>query len=684
MDLKDIIRTSPKYLSILKDAWLDSVRAFLLYFPRDYEDRATVSPLSSFDAWASGTMTTIAKVTGKKTIRAWSRTIHEVHFVDENNDPWVMTFFGNAYVIKWLLKDKAYIITGKPKLNYGKITFSHPERAPLDQANNHNFGRIYPIYPELYTIKSSWFAKNMRKGKDHISKIFHEYLPQEFLDQFWLLSVPDMISQLHFPDSFALLDRAKYRLFFDRMLRIQLHAFLNKQDYSSSFVAQKKPTDIDRSILTPLTDKLPFQLTWAQKRVLVESINDISYSKEPMMRLLQWDVWSGKTIVAALIAYFVIKQYGGQVVFLAPLAILAHQHHKNIAKLLLPLGIRVELLTWSVTKKQKDKIKKDLTAWLVHVVVWTTALLQEDVNFHDLALAIVDEQHKFWVRQRSFFKKFGSPHLLQMSATPIPRSMALAFFGEFSVSTIDELPAGRKPIYSKVISEKERYKLKPWILDKVWQWQKVYIIAPLVSESERETMQDVKNVQDEFFITQDWIPELKHKIWLMHGKMKQKEKDDVMHAFKEGKISLLVATTVIEVWVDVPEATIMIIRNAERFGLSQLHQLRGRIGRSDLQSYCFLETQKKSWDSYTRLKALEETTDGFKLAELDLQYRGAWEILWTKQSWQTDIPLELLSDLDFVQQVRKWALWLLKKYPKLEWLPGLQKFLDEKIGDVMA
>lgn len=402
------------------------------------------------------------------------------------------------------------------------------------------------------------------------------------------------------------------------------------------------------------------------------------------MRLLQWDVWSWKTIVAALIAFYVIKHLWWQAVFLAPLAILAHQHHSSLAKILLPLWIRVELLTWSVTKSQKEKIKKDLTAGHVHMVVWTTALLQDDVDFHNLKLAIVDEQHKFWVRQRSFFKKFWAPHLLQMSATPIPRSMALAFFGEFEVSTIDELPAWRKPIYTKVISEKERYKLKPRVLDKVWQWQKVYIIAPLVSESESETMQDVKNVQDEFMITQDRILELKNKVWLMHGKMKQKEKDEVMHAFKSGKISLLVATTVIEVWVDVPEATIMIIRNSERFWLSQLHQLRGRIGRSDLQSYCFLETKKKSWDSYKRLRALEETTDWFKLAELDLQYRGAWEILGTRQSWQTDIPLELLSDLEFVSQVRRWALWLLDKYPKLEWLPGLQKFLDEKMGDVMA
>ena len=269
-----------------------------------------------------------------------------------------------------------------------------------------------------------------------------------------------------------------------------------------------------------------------------------------------------------------------------------------------------------------------------------------------------------------------------MSATPIPRSMALAFFGEFDVSIIDEMPLGRKPIITKVISEKEYIKLKPRILDHIRKGQKVFIVTPLIEESEK--LEEVKAATTEFEEAKALFPELKGKIGLLHGKMRSKDKDAVMQDFKSWKICLLVSTTVIEVGVDIPEATIMVIKNAERFGLSQLHQLRGRIGRADIQSYCFLETKSKAWDIGKRLKAMEETNDGFKLAELDLQNRGAGEILGTMQSWESDIPLEILSDLKFLEKIQEGAKRLLEKYPKLEWLPGLKKYLEEKMGDVLA
>ena len=295
---------------------------------------------------------------------------------------------------------------------------------------------------------------------------------------------------------------------------------------------------------------------------------------------------------------------------------------------------------------------------------------------------ILDEQHKFGVKQRAFFKKFGAPHILQMSATPIPRSMAIAFFGEFDVSIIDELPKGRLPIQTKIISSTEEKKLKPRILEKIRKNQKLFVVTPLIQES--ESLDEVQSVLHAYEEIQLLYPELEGKIGLLHGKMKPKEKEEAMQNFKSGKTMILVATTVIEVGVDVPEATVMIIKNAERFGLAQLHQLRGRIGRSDLQSYCFLQTPKKSGDSYERLRATEQTTDGFKLAELDLQNRGSGEILGTMQSGISDIPIEILSDLKFLEQVQAGASWLLQKYPDLEGLPSLQKFLHEKIGDILA
>ena len=401
-----------------------------------------------------------------------------------------------------------------------------------------------------------------------------------------------------------------------------------------------------------------------------------------MLRLLQWDVGSGKTVVAAASAYYTYKKFWGQSVFLAPLEVLANQHYKTLAKLFLPLWLRVALLTWSLPKSEKDKIKLDLAEWRIHAIVWTHAVIQKDIQFKQLQFVVIDEQHKFGVRQRAFFKKFWAPHILQMSATPIPRSMALAFFWEFDVSIIDEMPVGRKWIITKVISEKEYVKLKPRVLDHINKWQKVFIVTPLIDESEK--LEDVNSALVEFEYIQELYPELKWKIGILHGKMKSKEKEEVMNNFKIGKICLLVSTTVIEVGVDIPEATIMVIKNAERFWLSQLHQLRGRIGRSDIQSYCFLETKSKTGETWKRLQAMEDTNDWFKLAELDLQNRGAGEILGTMQSWESDIPLEILSDLKFLEKIQEGAKWLLEKYPNLDWLPGLQKYLAEKMGDVLA
>ena len=528
-------------------------------------------------------------------------------------------------------------------------------------------------------IKPWRFAKKVWEHLDEIPQYFSEYLPDEFLKNFNLLDVWTTIKNVHYPDSEELKNKAIHRVFFDRLLRIQLFSLSNKLKYQS---ANKTIWfDQQREVLKNMLSRLPFELTHAQKKVVKQIIDDF-HSWKPMIRLLQWDVGSWKTIVATLAAYYLKQIIWGQTVFLAPLEVLAQQHYQSVAKLLLPLWMRVELLTGSLTKWQKDKIKLDLKEGRIDVIIWTHALLQENVDFHNLQYVIIDEQHKFWVKQRAFFKKFWAPHILQMSATPIPRSMAIAFFWEFDVSVIDELPKWRLPIQTKIISTSETAKLKPWILDKINKGQKAFIVTPLIEES--ETLDDVQSVLNEYENMVELYPELKWKIGLLHWKMRPKDKDEVMQNFKKWKLVMLVSTTVIEVWVDVPEATIMIIRNSERFWLAQLHQLRGRIWRSDIQSYCFLETPKKSGDSYERLKAMEETTDGFKLAELDLKNRGSWEILWTMQSGMSDIPIEILSDMRFLETVQEAALWLLTKYPNLEGLPALQKFLDEKIGDILA
>jgi len=682
-ELKSFLKTTPLYLKLLANNWITTVKDFFNYFPRTYENRAWIKPLNQLIFDEKGVTSTKWKIISKKVFKRWWRTIYDITFEDELGILWSISIFNSWYLASKLQEGAWYIIVWKPTFKYWKTIFSHPDIVPSSDnwelQEFYNTWRIFPIYSEMNGIKPWRFAKKVWEHLDEIPQYFSEYLPDEFLKKFNLLDVWTTIKNVHYPDSEELKNKAIHRVFFDRLLRIQLFSLSNKLKYQS---ANKTIWfDQQREVLKNMLSRLPFELTHAQKKVVKQIIDDF-HSWKPMIRLLQWDVGSWKTIVATLAAYYLKQIIWGQTVFLAPLEVLAQQHYQSVAKLLLPLWMRVELLTGSLTKWQKDKIKLDLKEGRIDVIIWTHALLQENVDFHNLQYVIIDEQHKFWVKQRAFFKKFWAPHILQMSATPIPRSMAIAFFWEFDVSVIDELPKWRLPIQTKIISTSETTKLKPWILDKINKGQKAFIVTPLIEES--ETLDDVQSVLNEYENMVELYPELKWKIGLLHWKMRPKDKDEVMQNFKKWKLVMLVSTTVIEVWVDVPEATIMIIRNSERFWLAQLHQLRGRIWRSDIQSYCFLETPKKSGDSYERLKAMEETTDGFKLAELDLKNRGSWEILWTMQSGMSDIPIEILSDMRFLETVQEAALWLLTKYPNLEGLPALQKFLDEKIGDILA
>jgi len=683
--LKTQLKTTSRYINLLQENGITTIKDFLQYFPRDYEDRTQLKNINELTP-EENIITIQAKIIDKKLLPRRNKKIYEVTIQDQNLDKASIMYFGSGYQVKNIEKEQRYLITWKPKFLYGKRNFTHPEltksNAPetWEQKEEYNFGRIYPIYSELQGIKPQRFAKKMRQALAEIDDIFQEYLPIDFLQKFNLLEIQETIKQSHYPDDLDLQKSAIQRIFFDRLLRIQLFSLINKQQYQQWRLSSTNQK-IDRDIVKTLVSKLPFQLTNSQKKVTKTIIENL-HSDQAMVRLLQGDVGSGKTIVATIAAYYTHKMFSWQTVFLAPLEVLATQHYKNLAKLLLPLGIHVELLTGSMTAKQKTTIKKRLAQGAIHIIIWTHAVIQEDIQFQNLQLAIVDEQHKFGVKQRSFFKKFGSPHILQMSATPIPRSMALAFFWEFSVSIINELPVGRKPIHTKIVSQKERLNLKPRILSKIQQGQKVFIVTPLIEESDK--LENVQSALAEFEDIQNIYTEIKWQIWLLHGKIKPKEKEQIMQDFQDSKIKILVSTTVIEVGVDIPDATIMIIKNAERFGLSQLHQLRGRIWRSDLQSYCFLETKSKSSDSYKRLKAMENTNDGFQLAELDLTNRGAGEILGTRQSGETDIPLHILSNISFIEKVQTAAIRLLEKYPNLDEIPQLKKFLDTKIWNILV
>jgi len=673
-DLQKTLHTNGRYAQLLQQYGIKSIKDLLLYFPRTHEDRSNIKNLNEIIPDGQTVVATRWHIIEKKISFRNKRKVYDITFVDPTGEKWYITIFNAAFLAHQIKKDKRYIIVGKAQFLYGKTVFTHPEvvetQSPDDEKRTHNIGRLYPIYSELQGIKPSRFAKKIRSQIPDIDTHFHEVYPEEFIKKYKLLPIHDAIKNMHYPENQVYKQKAQYRIFFDRLLKIQLYSQLQKQAYQS--ISKETAHIPDRDIVKEIVATLPFELTNAQKKVtktIIENLHD----PKPMLRLLQWDVGSGKTVVAAIAAYYTHKKIQGQTLFMAPLEILANQHYKTLAKVLLPLWIRVGLLTGSLSKGQKDKVKEQMKTGSLDIIVGTHALVQEWVQWKNIQLAVIDEQHKFGVKQRWFFKQFDNPHILQMSATPIPRSMALAFFGEFDVSIIDEMPAGRLPIQTKIITNTQRIKSKPRILDKINKGEKVFIVTPLIEESDK--LEDVTAATQAFEETQDLFDGIRHQVGLMHGKMKSKDKDAVMHAFKEGKIKILVATTVIEVGVDIPEATIMIIKNAERFGLSQLHQLRWRIGRSNLQSYCFLQTTKKSWDTYRRLKALEESNDGFKLAEIDLQHRGAGEMLGTRQSGDSDIPMEVLTNIKFIELVQQAAIYLLKEYPDLQWLPELQNTL---------
>lgn len=655
-EFRKILWTTSKYIDILTQEWFDSPEKLLWYFPRTYEDRSDIRPLDALK-FDDTTEITKAKVTNKSMVRTgrWKRLI-TIQLHDENDQKCMANFLNNSYMLKKIQNNTWYYIVWKPQKKGNAIAFWHPEMIEAIESAHLSWKVwwIYPIYSDLQGIKSSRFSKKIPPlVKEHVGSL-NDSFPEAFYKKYDLLPVKEMITTLHRPETIEHARQAKKTLFFKRMVRIQINSLIQKKNYQAGQEFDTLP--VDRDIIKQFLDTLPFTLTNAQKVALKDIIENI-HETEPMLRLLQWDVWSWKTVVAAAAAWYIIQKFDGQVAFLAPLAVLANQHHATLAKLLLPLWVNIQCITWATKKTHKEKIKRALKAGSIDCIVGTHALLQEDVHFKDLHLAIIDEQHKFWVRQRAYLQRHGSPHLLQMTATPIPRSMALAFFGEFAVSTIDEMPSWRKPITTKIISQQEFIKLKPRLLTKIQQWQKVFLVTPLIEES--EALEGVKSATNHRQEITQIFSELNNKIWLLHGKMKPSEKDAVMEEFKNGKYVMLVSTTVIEVWIDIPEATVMIIYNAERFGLSQLHQLRWRVWRSDIQSYCFLETPKKSWETYKRLKHMEQTTDGFELSEIDLKYRWPWEFLWVRQSWDTDVPLELLTDTTLLETVQDAAHRLL-------------------------
>ncbi len=654
-NIKQFLKTTDRYINLLKEKWIITPKDFFYYFPKDYEDRTQIKTIWELKEWIKSVIK--AKIVEKNFINTpkWKKLI-ELKLEDENNNIAYANFLNAKFITNSLKKWDIIIFSWKPKWSYWKYVFWFPEVLKNIwewnlMLKNWLVWRIVPIYSDYLWIKWSWFQKKMSEKINEVDKLFEEFLPDYLIKKYNLLDIKTALKNIHFPQNTELLNKAKYRFNFEKLLTWQLISNLNIEQKHI-----KNKTLPNRNIVKDFLKLLPFTLTKAQKKAIKTIIDDI-HSWKIMTRLLQWDVWSWKTIVATIIAYYIIKHFNQQVAFLAPTEVLANQHIKNIAKYFLPLGLKITLLTGSTKPKEKEQIKQQIKNWEINFVLWTHAIIQDDVIFKNLGLIIIDEQHKFWVNQRAKLINQWTPHILQMTATPIPRSLALAYFWEFENTIIDELPPWRQTIYTKVIPENEFEKLKWFLINKIKQNQQVYIVVPLIEESEK--IEWVKSAIEEYESIKQWLWN-KIKVGLMHWKLRADEKEKVMKDFKNWKIQVLISTTVIEVWVDVPKATIIIIKNAERFGLATLHQLRWRVWRSDLKSYCFLVTRSKSWEAYRRLKYMEKYNDWFKLAEIDLKLRWPWTIMWTQQSWQIDLPEEALKDIKLLEDTRNEAKYIIK------------------------
>ena len=607
-------------------------------------------------------------------------------FSDETGSIELVWFNGIRWVQDVLKSRTEFVIFGKPTLFNGRWNITHPELIdPAQQQNSPVSLRFQPLYNTSDTAKkksldSKAVSKLTANLLAQVKDVIPETMPREMVEELHLMSLRDALVNIHYPEDSQKLSQATLRLKFDELFFTQLKLLklklINNKKFQGHLFQQ-----VGHYFNTFYKECLPFDLTNAQKRVLREIRGDVGSGRQ-MNRLLQGDVGSGKTIIA-LFSMLLAKDNGFQACLMAPTEILATQHYEKISKQLEPLGMQVEFLSGSTKTAKRRQILTDLQNGQVDILIGTHALIEDNVVFNKLGIVVIDEQHRFGVEQRAkLWRKSGSipPHILVMTATPIPRTLAMTLYGDLDVSVIDELPAGRKPIVTQHFYEKDRLKLFGFMKKQIAEGRQVYVVYPLIQESEAL---DLLDLQAGYEAIERSFPPPTYSIGVVHGKMKAEEKDYIMDHFKKNHIQILLSTTVIEVGIDVPNATVMVIENAERFGLSQLHQLRGRVGRGGNQSYCILMSKYElSTEGRKRLNAMVETNDGFEIANFDLQLRGPGDLQGTRQSGMLDFKIaDLTKDEKLVAYTRNFAQQILDKDPDLS-LPE-HKRLAETLDKLM-
>ena len=554
---------------------------------------------------------------------------------------------------------KKYRFFGKISNKYGKIDLTSPVFDDIEKKNN--TGKIIPLYPLTFSLSQNTIRKIIENGLKDVEEDggLEETLPQYILNEYKLEEINKAIETVHFPKEFADFEIARKRFVFEELLSTQLALLQLK---NSNLKDHKGISFSKDAHMSDVINSLPFNLTKAQLRVLEEIDKNMEQDKS-MNRLLQGDVGSGKTVVAMISAYKAVKS-GYQVAVLAPTAILATQHLENFQKILEKFDIRCELLISGITKKKKTEILEKLQNGEVDILIGTHAMLEENVTFKNLGLVVTDEQHRFGVKQRTTMAQKGeNPDVLVMSATPIPRTLALILYGDLDISVIDELPPNRKKIETFAVTKALEDRVNNFVKKQVDEGRQAYIVCPLVEESEENDLQSVISLYEK--CKTEVFPN--YRIEYIHGKMKQKEKDDIMERFKNGEIDILISTTVIEVGVDVPNSSIMVIEDAQRFGLAQLHQLRGRVGRGEYQSYCILKYEGKGKNTRERMKIMTQTNDGFVISQKDLELRGSGDFFGTNQHGIPDFKIaNLFTDIDILKLAQEAAIKIVNDDEKLE------------------
>ncbi|MDR3564832.1 MAG: ATP-dependent DNA helicase RecG [Negativicutes bacterium] len=657
----------PAKATMLTKLNIFTVGDLLQHYPRRYEDRSQLKPIRLLtDNEVQTFRASVAQVQDSKPRRGL--TITKITVRDDSGSA-QLVWFNQPYIKKWFKAGMELILTGKVENRFGQIQISHPEIEVVDGADLLHTGRIVPVYPASESIGQRWLRTLLRQALD-VHGAVPEFLPPAIISQFALQDRRKALENIHFPEDSAALAAARRRLVFEELYLLQCGLLYLKSKNKQSGGTKHSP---DGQLVKSVEDKLPFSLTGDQRQALKDVKADME-DVTSMQRLIQGDVGSGKTVVAA-IALTKTVENGYQGAMMVPTEILAEQHCHTLSQLLAPQGIRIAALTGKLTRRTKEEVLSRLRDGLVDVVIGTHALIQDEVEFKHLGLVVTDEQHRFGVRQRASLQAKGTaPDVLVMTATPIPRTMALTVYGDLDVSVIRELPPGRMPIKTYAVGSNMRERVYNFIVKEVSAGRQAYVVCPLVEESEKLEAQAAVQMYEQLRGTY-----FKNIVCgLVHGKMKSQEKDKIMTEFYAGEIQVLVATTVIEVGVNVPNASVMLVEGADRFGLAQLHQLRGRVGRGQHQSYCILLSDSQNPETKERLAIMAKVQDGFDLAEKDLTLRGPGQFFGTRQHGIPDLKIaDIVNDMNVLVEARRAAQ---QTIASPEYLATIRPALTERFG----